>query len=173
MKKYKCNALLVNVNTALFCALVMQAPAIAADLDLHVYWEQRCESCHGHAGAFARRFLHLENGQLSGVHPVGDLNQFLRNHYLNDDLIAPVTAMLKAQVVSRPLFSEKCAGCHGSAAQFVRQSLVMKDGVLTGRLSGRTVADFLNAHGKLEPGQKDIMLDTLSRVHKELSIPVK
>ena len=37
-----------------FTPLTLGAPA---PRDLHAYWDDRCFSCHGHAGDFARRTL--------------------------------------------------------------------------------------------------------------------
>lgn len=162
-----------HVATSLVALLIAflaapQSPAAPAGIDLHNYWEQRCESCHGHAGEFARRFLSVEGGRLRGVHHRTDLHVFLRNHYLNDDLIAPVTAMLIAQVTNPPLFSEKCASCHGRAADFARKSLVIKDGVLVGSTSGQKVSDYLTKHGGLAPNEIPTVVASLTRVRMEV-----
>ena len=105
--------------------LGLQIPALGgpAGIDLHEYWDQRCKTCHGHSAKFARRFLRIEGGQPTGVHHRVDLQRFLRNHYLNDDLVAQVSDMLRAQVETPPLFGTRCARCHGNAAEFARASL--------------------------------------------------
>lgn len=44
------------------------------------------------------------------------------------------------------LFEASCTGCHGHAGDFARQNLVLVEGVLRGRESGREVAPFLRHH---------------------------
>jgi hypothetical protein len=126
-------ALLAARALAAALALAPLSTSRSADLDLHRHWDQRCKDCHGHAADFARRFLRVENGRLAGAHHRDDLGLFLRNHYLTDELVPPVMAMLQAQANTPPLFSEKCLRCHGTAAEFARRSLVVKDGCCTAR----------------------------------------
>ncbi|WP_341890587.1 hypothetical protein [Variovorax sp. YR752] len=144
------------------------APAAATDRDLHAYWDGRCKDCHGDSGAFARRTLRVEDGRLVGTHHRATLEQFLHNHYLADDLVAPVMQMLQAQAAASPVFKEQCGQCHGSASEFARKSLAMKDGTLTGRASQRPVQDYLRRHGGLAPEQVAPMVKTLERVLGEV-----
>jgi hypothetical protein len=148
------------------------ASAAPAEVDLHDYWDQRCSYCHGHSSEFARRFLRIEQGRLRGVHRRDDLDGFLRNHYLTEQLVAPVRAMLMAQLTTKPLFGQKCAGCHGTAAAFARQSLGVVNGVLVGTASGIKVADYLASHGRLEPHDVPILVETLQRVRGEVASPL-
>jgi hypothetical protein len=154
------------VVLALLLAPCMPGAAVA--VDLHAYWDDRCKECHDDAGAFARRTLRVEDGRLVGAHHREDLGRFLHQHYLADDLVAPVTAMLIAQATTTPLFKSHCAACHGDAAALARKSLVLKDGVLTGKVSGRPVSDFLRTHGGLAPGEIPAMTATLQRVLGEV-----
>lgn len=149
-------------------AAPMFAPVAWAATDLHAYWDARCRECHGDAAAFARSTLRVEGGRLLGRHHADGLATFLRNHYLTDDLVAPVLQMLQAQATTAPLFKEKCAGCHGSASAFARESLEMRGGVLIGRASQRPVRDYLQQHGKLAPSQVAPMVATLERVLGEV-----
>lgn len=158
-------------RAAVGLALLFAAVAGTTERDLHDYWDTRCRDCHGDAGAFARRTLRVEDGVLVGAHHTKDLDRFLRNHYLTDDLLRPVTAMLTAQVQSAPLFRNHCSGCHGSAAEFARRSLVLRGGVLTGVTSARPVADLLRNHGGLAPAEVDAMVTTLTRVLGEVAAP--
>ena len=75
--------------------------------------------------------------------------------------------MLLAQAQSQPVFQQKCAGCHETAAAFARESLVLKGGVLTGRTNGRPVAEFLKRHGKLTAEEVPIVVEALTRVLTE------
>jgi hypothetical protein len=142
--------------------------AADADRDLHRYWDTRCKDCHGDAGAFARRTLRVEGDRLLGAHHERDLDLFLQHHYLTAELVAPVKRMLAAQVVTPPLFALHCSGCHGSAAEFARKSLVLRDDVLVGRASGRPVAQYLQSHGGLPPEQIATVVDSLRRVRAEV-----
>ncbi|TXC65391.1 hypothetical protein FSC37_02610 [Piscinibacter aquaticus] len=151
-----------------FAAAAALCSAAHAATDLHNYWDSRCRECHGESAAFARSTLSVEAGRLLGRHHRDDLATFLRQHYLSDDLVAPVLQMLQAQATTSPVFKDKCAGCHGSASQFARESLVMRDGVLTGRASGRPVREYLQRHGKLAPEQVGPMVATLERVLGEV-----
>lgn len=160
----------VLVLTLLCLGLLMPAKAASAGIDLHEYWDQRCKTCHGHSAEFARRFLRIEGGRLAGVHHRTDLERFLRNHYLNDDLLAPVSAMLRAQVETPPLFGSRCARCHGNAAEFARASLAWRGDTLIGTAGARPVAETLTTHGALSPGDAAILLKTLSRVRNEVSV---
>lgn len=160
-------ALLVSLGL-----LLSPAPLPARDgIDLHAYWDQRCAGCHGDAGAFARRSLQVDRGRLVGVHHRDDLALFLRQHYLADPLVAPVIAMLTAQATSAPVYAERCSGCHGKAADFVRQTLTVRDGVLQGKTSRAPVAAVLARHGGLSPAEGQAMHATLMRVAGEVHGP--
>jgi mono/diheme cytochrome c family protein len=144
------------------------AASAASATDLHAYWDDRCQSCHGDSGPFARSTLALRDGRLVGRHHVDDLPRFLHQHYLADALVAPVIAMLTAQVATPPLYAAKCAGCHGVASAFAREALVLRDGRLFARGRDRPVADLLGRHGGLAPDEQLAMLATLLRVRREV-----
>ena len=91
----------------------------------------------------------------------------MTNHYLTDELVAPVMQMLTAQVTTRPLFKQHCAGCHGAATEFARESLVLRDGKAVGRKGGRAVVEYLRTHGGLAPADIPVMAATLERVLRE------
>jgi hypothetical protein len=155
------------------CIGLLAPLAVPAGTDLHAYWDARCRTCHGESGPFARSTLRVDtNGRLLGRHHGADLERFLRQHYLTDDLVRPVSAMLAAQVVTPPLYRQQCAGCHGAASEFARRSLALReDGTLVGRKSGRAVQDHLRSHGGLEPAQVPEMVKTLTRVLGEVGGP--
>lgn len=161
------------VVTLLLLVFSPMSSALSSDIDLHEYWDQRCKDCHGHSSEFARRSLRVDDGRLVGAHHREDLDVFLRNHYLADGLEGPVVAMLTAQLSTPPLFGEKCARCHGTAAEFARKSLVIRNDVLLGLSSGRAVADFLSSHGGLKRDEVPLVVDSLTRVRNEVSRPGK
>jgi hypothetical protein len=140
----------------------------AAAVDLHEYWDRSCANCHGHAAAFARRFLTVKDGKLQGRHHVDNLDLFLGNHYLAGDLIAPVTAMLAAQVMTGPRFHNECGRCHASAATLAREKLSLRDGVLVSRASGLPTAEFLSGHARIKPADVPVFVDVLTRVMNEV-----
>lgn len=138
--------------------------------DLHHFWEQTCGDCHGHAADWARRFLTVQDGKLQGRHHKDDLLVFLQHHYLPQDLVQPMYGMLLAQASTGPRFRERCGRCHESAVELARTSLVVRDGVLQGRQSGRPVAEFLPRHAKLGLTAEDVAFftDVLTRVEREV-----
>ena len=62
-----------------------------------------------------------------------------------------------------------CAGYHGTVAEFARQSLTLEDGALVGKSKGRNVADGLSSHGGLKPSDVPVVVDTVTRVLREVS----
>ena len=158
-----CSALTVMIATP--------ALADADTFDLHWFWEQRCEDCHGHAGAFARRVLGVEDGELLGRHHRDDLMLFLQNHGVPVSRVKPLYDMLLAQAVVDPRFKDKCGGCHENAAGLARESVLLRDGVLFGRESGRPVAEYLKRHGKLRQDEVPFFVELLSRIEQEVHSP--
>jgi hypothetical protein len=140
----------------------------ATGIDLHWFWDQRCHECHGHAGDFARSQLRVEQGRLVGRHHTQDLRLFLGQHQNGGAYASEMYDMLLAQAETAPLFQQKCARCHQSAAEFARSSLVEIDGVVSGRDSRRPIADILQKHGKLTSEEVPIVVESLTRVLKEV-----
>lgn len=157
---------------ALALALTVAAPASAADtFDLHWFWDQRCGECHGHAGRFAHTALSVEDGRLVGRHHRDDLMLFLGNHGVPAARVKPVYDMLLAQARTGRQFAARCAGCHETAAALVRDSLEMRDGVLTGRETGRPVAEYMKRHARLPPDEVTFFVDLLNRIEGEVRSP--
>jgi len=127
--------------------------------------------CHGHAGDFARKFLSVSDGELQGRHHVHDLRQFMHNHYLAGREVDAVHDMLLAQVTIPARFKDECGSCHETAAKFVRDTLVLHDGVLYGRASGRPVRGFLEHHRNLGPNDVNFFIGLLTRVAQEIYRP--
>jgi hypothetical protein len=144
----------------------------ARALDLHAFWDQRCAECHGHAGPFARATLSVKNGVLSGRHN-RDLKQFLAQHEAGAAQAGGIYGMLLAQAATAPVYQQKCAGCHDTAAAFARQSLVVRDGVLVGKDNGLPVAEFLKRHGRLSAAEVPTVLEALTRVMAEIGAAPK
>lgn len=150
-----------------FIALGIASAASA--LDLHQFWDQRCHECHGHAGDFARRHLKVEKGELVGPHHRGEgLKSFMGRHEMGPQQVDDIYAMLLAQAATQPVYQQKCAGCHQSAAELARASLARRDDVVVIRGSGRPLSELLQWHGKLSPEEIPVVLNSLARVLGEV-----
>lgn len=150
-------------------ALLLPLPAHATDL--HRLWDDRCIECHGHAASFSRQYLTVVDGTLQGRHPARDLRLFLRNHFLAAEEVEAVHAMLLAQASSNPQFKERCSGCHQSAAQFARDTLLFRSGVLYGRKSQQPVEEFLQSHRNNSAEDAAFFSALLTRVAREVEVP--
>lgn len=152
---------------AIATAAVLACTSASIAVDLHQFWDGRCSECHGHAGAFARSHLTIRDGQLIGRHNA-DLKQFLARHESGAAQADGVYTMLLAQVQTKPIFQQKCTGCHDTAAEFARTSLVLRDGVVVGQQNGKPIAEFLKRHGKLAPDEVPEIVESLTRVLGEV-----
>jgi bacterioferritin-associated ferredoxin len=159
------HAFIFNLTVASLVVAALPARAV----DLHAYWDQRCGTCHGHAAQFARQFLTVKDGKLQGRHHVDDLVRFLPNHYLPADMVAPVTAMLLAQVTTEPRFKAQCGRCHETAAALARKSLALRNGILVNRKTGKPTSEFLNGHARLDLADVPFFVDVLTRVTREVA----
>lgn len=65
------------------------------------------------------------------------------------------------------LYEARCSTCHGQAVELVRSRLVMRDGRLLGRKSGRRVKEFLSYHGRLRDDEVTMMIEELTRRLKD------
>jgi hypothetical protein len=173
MMKSGTNAMRVKLDLSIvLVTAVLVIPVVEAfGLDLHWLWDDRCAACHGHSGDFARKFLNVSSGELRGRHHVYDLRRFLRNHYLPGSEVDAVYDMLRAQAASQARFKNECGNCHETAAKVVRDTLVLRDGVLYSRAYGRPVRGFLDYHRNLEPGDVDFFMKLLMRVAHEVYRP--
>ena len=159
------------IGTALTGLLLITGKAGASGVDLHWLWDNQCAECHGHSSEFAHKFLTLSDGRLQGNHRDRSLRLFLRNHYTSNTEVDAVYQMLRAQVLTKPRFRQECGTCHGSAAAFVRQSLVLRDGVLLSRESGQPTQAFLSQHRNLGTDDVDFYLSLLNRIAREVYRP--
>lgn len=163
----------LNLRVSLvLIAVMLVVPVVKASVvDLHQLWDDRCAICHGHAGEFARNFLHVTGGELQGRHYVHDLRRFLHNHYLSSNEVDAVYEMLLAQATNQARFRDECGDCHESAAKLVRDTMVLDGGVLYSRASRTPVRTFLHHHRDLEPNDVDFFMKVLTRVAHEVYRP--
>jgi len=154
----------VVLAAGLLTSILGAAKAPAESVDLHRLFEQRCQSCHGHAGDFAREHLSIVDGVLRGRTP--NLRRFLERHH------GPRTAaeadalyrMFFRQVEAGGRFKQRCAICHDSAANLARDRLIVVDGTLRGRYTGRDIRAFLLDHGRLDAKDAAFFYDALLQV---------
>lgn len=160
---------LLTITGFAYTAVLLMGVANA--VDLHLLWEDRCTPCHGEAGDFARKFLVVRDGKLYGRHADRDLRLFLQNHYLRNNEIEAVHAMLFAQATSQQQFRKKCGSCHEKAAQLARESLARRGDELIIRDTGEPLSEFLKGHGNLEAGDIAFFVALLDRIEKEVHRP--
>lgn len=148
-----------HIARALLILTLWTGAAIAEDIDPHHVFEAECLSCHGHAGAFARRYLSLDGATplTSDGEVVAD---FLGHHRggLPGPVIEAVVAMFRLQLSSDGLYADperRCLFCHDRAHDFAHQRLVLRGGKLIGRYTDRDVAGFLPGHAGLTPLEAD------------------
>lgn len=158
-------------STLVVTAVLAAAAARASGTDLHWLWHDRCASCHGHAGDFARNSLNVSNDALQGRHHTRDFRQFLHHHYLGGHEVDAIYNMLLAQVKTQPRYRAECSSCHGTAAEFVRSSLELRDGTLYSRDGEHQVRLFLDHHRNLDPGDVEFFINVLTRVAHEVYRP--
>lgn len=154
------------MRAVLLAALLLLVPAAAEAADLHRLFEERCAGCHGDAGPFAQQAL-------AGSPVTAErLERFLTRHGGGlGDHAGPVADMLLAQAATPPWFREQCRICHGKAADFVRDRLIVRGGTLVNRYTDRPVADLLTHHAGLSPERQRFYLDLLTRLEAEVHHP--
>ncbi len=132
-------------------------------------FQERCGRCHDEAGSFAATHLTLDEGVLRARRSGKDLRAFLPAHpgRLDEAEREAMVATLTDIVTAGGQFQQRCALCHGHAEAFASGYLVVRDGRLLGRYSGRDVEAFLPGHGRLEAEGAAFFATVLSRLAPE------
>jgi hypothetical protein len=156
----------IGLSMGILLMLCVQSGAGAREI--RAEWDNRCEECHGEADEFARKFLWAVDGQLQGQHHIDNLRLFMRNHYLPKHKIEAFYDMLLAQANDPARFKSECSACHNSAGEFVRRSIVIKAGELTGVESGISVREYLQTHRGLQQVDVEFYTRLLTRVENEI-----
>jgi hypothetical protein len=159
----------IGLSLGMLLMLFVQSGANAREI--RAEWDNRCEECHGEADEFARKFLWVVDGQLQGQHHIDNLRLFMRNHYLPKHKIDAFYDMLLAQANNPARFESECGSCHRSAEEFIRGSIVIKAGELTGLESGIPVSEFLQTHRDLQPNDVEFYTRLLTRVRNDIYRP--
>ena len=156
----------ISLSLGILLMLFVQSGVNAREI--RAEWDNRCEECHGEADQFARKFLWAVDGQLQGRHHIDNLRLFMRNHYLPKHKIDAFYDMLLAQANNPIRFESECSSCHSSAEEFVRRSIVIKAGELTGLESGIPVRDFLQTHRGLQQADVEFYTRLFTRVQNDI-----
>ena len=131
----------------------------AAATDARALYDERCAECHISSQELVEVTLVIKDGVLKSATSGTDMRKYLTRHRgrLNAEEVAAVYDLLFAQLVSCPStpelgrggFQAKCALCHVSAKELVRERLVRDaDGTVRGRYTGESLAQFLASHGR-------------------------
>lgn len=155
-----------HVAAWLILLLFLGGSAYAQTIDPHRVYEEKCSGCHSaHAGDFVWESLTVSDGELAGRKSGRQLDAFLRAGH--GGLSAQETDALIEQFnlvrESGGLFRAKCRICHDSMISLARLDLIIDQGRLVGRYSGRDIDAFLHGHGRLEPAEVGTMIDVLTR----------
>lgn len=147
--------------------VVAGSPALHAEtLDPHALYERLCAGCHAaHAGDFVPDSLVRLGDRIVGRENGKELRAFLAAGHGRlapgdvDAMVAHLTFILE----TGGLFREKCLICHDRAVVLARRELVLRDGRLIGRYTGRDIAAFLENHGRLDGAEVATIVRMLER----------
>ena len=145
--------------------LCLPMAAQSQPIDPHALFEATCGRCHDHAGDFARETLTVEAGEEVGRQSGKPVLITLASHFgrLSDAEADLIVDMFRRQILSDRLYKAICRFCHDPAKDLARQTLILREGQLFGRYSGRSVEDFLSYHGRLQGDELKTVLDMLAR----------
>lgn len=155
----------------LIAGAAQNAAAFGQAIDPHRLYEQRCSGCHAeHAGDFVHENLVRSDGDIIGRQSGRELRAFLEAGHgalSLGEIVSLVTHLTSIQRSGR-LFHDKCFICHNRAVDFARHTVLMEDGELIGRYSGRNIEQFLLTHGRLKNDEVPRMVEVLKRQLKTL-----
>ena len=150
---------------AVIAFLLCLPPATQAQpIDPHALFEEKCGRCHEHAGTFAREKLTVTNGEVVGRRSGKPVLKTLASHFgkLSEAEAGLIVDMFRRQILSDGLYKAKCRFCHDPAKKLARQTLILREGQLVGRYSGRSIEDLLSYHGRLGGDEQKTVLDMLT-----------
>ncbi|MCP5364782.1 MAG: cytochrome c [Hyphomicrobiales bacterium] len=159
----RCAALVLRL---LFVALPGDPAASAQATDPHALYERRCARCHApHAGEFVPDHLERHGDTIVGRRTGQELRSFLSAGHgrLSAGEIDVIVAHLDFILKQEALFREHCLICHGRAVDLARSQLVIRNGALMGRYTGREIKTFLEHHGRLKTNDVPRVVEMLER----------
>lgn len=154
------------VSCLLVFMFIASPAALAQTIDPHELYEQRCSGCHAlHAGEFVHDNLKRLGDKIVGRDTGKELRSFLTGGHGKlaplemDVMVAHLASILEAGA----LFREQCLICHGRAVALARSQIILRDGRLVGRYTGRDIGTFLENHGRLKGDQIATVVQMLER----------
>lgn len=142
-------------------------PVQAQTVDPHALYESRCARCHEpHASDFARAQLKVEGGAVIGTKTGHELSALLDGHRGTNLTTIEIRALVDhfaAMMETGWVYQKKCTICHEPAVKLARIWLIMRDGRLMGRYTGRDIEGFLGNHGRLTAKEVQIVTKMLQR----------
>ena len=138
--------------------------AIAETIDPHRLYEDRCSGCHAaHAGDFVHGSIDYSSGGGIGRKTSKRLHEFLTEGHggLSARQIDALLDLFLGVYKRGRVFRDKCRVCHDRATELARSRLIIRNGRLMGRYSGRDIEGFLSRHGRLEGAEVEMMTQTL------------
>ena len=157
----------LKLSFHLLVMILLGAPAVLAqDNDPHRLYEAHCARCHArHAGVFVQNSLSRTEQEVVGRRSGKALRSFLAAGHGN---LAPrevdvVVAHLVSVLEGGGLFREKCLICHSRAVGLARSRLILSNGKLIGRYTGRDIEAFMETHGRLEGAEVSTIVQMLQR----------
>ncbi len=139
--------------------------------DLHKFWDKNCSECHGHSADFSRKFLEIVDGKLQGPMHKDSFKTFLNNHYIRRNQQEAIYDMLLAENLIEPRYKNECSSCHKKAAEFVRESITLRDGKILISKEDTPVSEFLESHRGLTTEDIEFYMALLTRVASEVYRP--
>jgi len=157
----------LKLSFHLLVMTLLGSPAVLAQHeDPHRLYEEHCAGCHArHAGVFVQSSLSRADQEVVGRRSGKGLRSFLAAGHGN---LAPrdvdvVVAHLVSVLDGGGLFREKCLMCHSRAVGLARGRLILSDGKLVGRYTGRDIEAFMENHGRLEGAEVSTIVRMLQR----------
>lgn len=147
-------------------AFLLAGPSSAMALDPHAIYERACARCHqAHAGPFAEETLARRDDRVVSARDGRDLETFLEAGHgrLSPEDVSALLDLFNAILSANRLYDGKCRVCHDRGVVLARHELILRDGVLVGRYSGRPVETFLRHHGRLTDDELPVILAMLER----------
>jgi hypothetical protein len=139
---------------------------VAQATDPHTIYEDKCARCHeDHGGDFVHKNLKIEDGRVVGKTSGKAIGAFLERGHgnLGQPELTLLIDHLNSIALTGQIYQTKCLICHDRAVELARARLVLKDGALIGRYSGRVIGDFLVSHGRLDDEERATIRMMLER----------
>lgn len=130
--------------------LLSGSPPMASEAVLQPgLFQTLCGRCHDRAGVLVRDSLDVTDGILRARRSGRELSKFLPGHFgrPSPQQVDAVSQALLRIARQQGRFQTRCGICHASAEDLARHELIIVDGTLLGRYSGRKIGAFLERHG--------------------------